>query len=49
MRERAPEQIEALAVALGTDPESIGDRIKELAGGRRGWASWEPTVTASMR
>ena len=35
MRERAPEQIEALAVALGTDPESIGDRIRELAGDRR--------------
>ncbi len=35
MRQRAPEQIEALAVALGTDPERIGDRIRELAGNRR--------------
>ncbi len=35
MRERAPEQIAALAAALGTDPERIGDRIRELAGDRR--------------
>jgi alcohol dehydrogenase class IV len=35
MRERAPEQIEALAAALGTDPAAIGDRIRELAGNRR--------------
>jgi alcohol dehydrogenase class IV len=35
MRERAPEQIGALAAALGTDPERIGDRIRELAGDRR--------------
>jgi alcohol dehydrogenase class IV len=35
MRERAPDQIAALAAALGTDPESIGDRIRELAGDRR--------------
>jgi alcohol dehydrogenase class IV len=35
MRDRAPERIEALAVALGTDPDRIGDRIRELAGDRR--------------
>jgi alcohol dehydrogenase class IV len=35
MRERAPEWIEELAVALGTDPERIGDRIRELADDRR--------------
>jgi alcohol dehydrogenase class IV len=35
MRERAPQQIAALAAALGTDPEGIGDRIRELAGDRR--------------
>ena len=35
MRERAPEQIAALAEAIGADPEAIGDRIAELAGGRR--------------
>jgi maleylacetate reductase len=35
MRERAPEQIEALAAALGTDPARIGERIRELAGDRR--------------
>jgi alcohol dehydrogenase class IV len=35
MRARAPEQIEALAAALGTDPDRIGDRIRELAGDRR--------------
>jgi maleylacetate reductase len=35
MRERAPEQIAALAAALGSDPEDISDRIRELAGGRR--------------
>jgi alcohol dehydrogenase class IV len=36
MRERAPEQIEALARALGTEPARIQERIAELAGGRRG-------------
>jgi maleylacetate reductase len=35
MRERAPEQIAALAAALGSDPEDLGDRIRELAGDRR--------------
>jgi alcohol dehydrogenase class IV len=35
MRDRAPEQIEALAGALGTPPERIGKRIAELAGQRR--------------
>jgi maleylacetate reductase len=34
MRERAPEQIAVLAEAIGTDPDGIGDRIAELAGGR---------------
>jgi alcohol dehydrogenase class IV len=35
MRERAPEQIEALAAGLGTDSAAIGPRIRELAGDRR--------------
>jgi maleylacetate reductase len=35
MRPRAPEQVEALAEALGTDPDGIGERIAELAGHRR--------------
>jgi maleylacetate reductase len=35
MRERAPEQIEALASALGTDPAGIRERIADLAGRRR--------------
>jgi len=35
MRERAPEQIEALAAALGTDGAGIRARIAELAGYRR--------------
>jgi alcohol dehydrogenase class IV len=35
MRERAPEQIAALAEAIGTAPGEIEDRIAELAGGRR--------------
>jgi alcohol dehydrogenase class IV len=34
MRERAPEQIEALAGALGTEPDAIRDRIADLAGHR---------------
>ena len=34
MRARAPEQVEALAGALGTEPEEIGKRISELAGDR---------------
>jgi alcohol dehydrogenase class IV len=34
MKERAPEQIEALARALGTEPGRIGERIAELAGHR---------------
>ncbi|HSJ17845.1 MAG TPA: iron-containing alcohol dehydrogenase [Solirubrobacterales bacterium] len=32
MRDRAPEMIAALAGALGTTPEAIGERIDELAG-----------------
>ena len=35
MRERAPEQIEALAEALGTKPDGLRERIGELAGNRR--------------
>jgi maleylacetate reductase len=35
MRKRAPEQIEALAEALGTDGAGIHDRIADLAGHRR--------------
>jgi alcohol dehydrogenase class IV len=34
MRERAPEQIESLAGALGTDPGGIRERIADLAGHR---------------
>ena len=35
MRDRAPEQIEALAEALATDPEGLEERIDFLAGERR--------------
>jgi alcohol dehydrogenase class IV len=35
MRERAPEQMEALATALGTDSGGLPERIAELAGHRR--------------
>jgi maleylacetate reductase len=35
MRERAPEQIDALAAALGTDSAGIRGRIADLAGNRR--------------
>jgi alcohol dehydrogenase class IV len=35
MRPRAPDAIASLAAALGTPPEAIGERIEELAGGRR--------------
>jgi alcohol dehydrogenase class IV len=35
MRDRAPEQIEALARALSTDSDGVGERIAELAGHRR--------------
>jgi alcohol dehydrogenase class IV len=35
MRERAPEQFEALARALGTDPAGLRERIAELGGNRR--------------
>jgi alcohol dehydrogenase class IV len=35
MRERAPEQVQALADALGTESDRIGERIAELAGNRR--------------
>jgi alcohol dehydrogenase class IV len=34
MGERAPEQMEALAQALGTDPDGLPERIAELAGHR---------------
>ena len=34
MRRRAPEQTEALAGALGTDPDGLRERIAELAGDR---------------
>jgi alcohol dehydrogenase class IV len=34
MRDRAPEQIEALASALGTDPAGLRERIADLAGDR---------------
>jgi alcohol dehydrogenase class IV len=35
MRDRAPEAIEALAVAIGAEPAGIGERIAELGGGPR--------------
>jgi alcohol dehydrogenase class IV len=35
MRDRAPDQIEALATALGTDAGGLRERIAELGGGRR--------------
>jgi maleylacetate reductase len=35
MRDRAPEQIEVLGKALGTEPAGIRDRIADLAGHRR--------------
>jgi alcohol dehydrogenase class IV len=35
MRGRAPEQIEALAGALGTESEGVVERLDELGGGRR--------------
>ncbi|HEX3295146.1 MAG TPA: iron-containing alcohol dehydrogenase [Solirubrobacterales bacterium] len=35
MRQRAPEQVEALAEVLGTDPDGLRERIDELAGHRR--------------
>ena len=35
MRPRAPEQIEALAEALATDPDGLEERIDFLAGQRR--------------
>jgi alcohol dehydrogenase class IV len=35
MRSRAPEQVEALAEALGTDPNGIEERIDQLGGNRR--------------
>jgi alcohol dehydrogenase class IV len=35
MRDRAPNAIAALADAIGTDPERIGERIEALGGGRR--------------
>jgi alcohol dehydrogenase class IV len=35
MRDRAPEQFEALARALGTDPDGLRERIDELGGHRR--------------
>ena len=35
MRERAPEQIDALATALGTNADALPERIADLAGHRR--------------
>jgi alcohol dehydrogenase class IV len=35
MRERAPEQFQELARALGTDPDGLRERIDDLAGQRR--------------
>jgi alcohol dehydrogenase class IV len=35
MRDRAPEQIDALATALGTDADALPERIADLAGHRR--------------
>jgi alcohol dehydrogenase class IV len=35
MRSRAPEQVEALAEALGADPDAVRERIDELGGHRR--------------
>ncbi|MGH2962262.1 MAG: hypothetical protein ACRDL3_08735, partial [Solirubrobacterales bacterium] len=35
MRARAPDAIAALAEAIGTSPERIGERIEALGGGRR--------------
>jgi alcohol dehydrogenase class IV len=35
MRDRAPAAIAELAAALGTQPEGIGARVEQLAGGRR--------------
>ena len=35
MRERAPEQIDALAAALGTDADGLPERIADLGGHRR--------------
>src|SRR5262249_31636158 len=35
MRERAPDKLAALAEAIGTTPERIGERIEELSGGPR--------------
>jgi maleylacetate reductase len=35
MRPRAPDAIDTVATALGTDGDSIGRRIEELGGGRR--------------
>jgi alcohol dehydrogenase class IV len=35
MRARAPDQIAALAAALGTEPENLAARIRQLAGDRR--------------
>ena len=35
MRARAPDQIEALASALGAEPDGLRERIGDLAGHRR--------------
>jgi maleylacetate reductase len=35
MRERAPDQIEVLAKAIGTEPAGIRERVADLAGHRR--------------
>lgn len=56
MRGRAPEQIAALALALGTEPELISERIERLGGGRRGLAGlgaerscFEQVINAAMK
>jgi alcohol dehydrogenase class IV len=55
LRDRAPETGARLAEALGTAPQDLGDRVRELAGGRislhelgaeRGCV--EPTLDAAM-
>ena len=55
MSERAPDEMAALAEALGTDPAGLRERIEELGGGRRGLADLgaeraciEPVLDAAM-
>jgi alcohol dehydrogenase class IV len=42
MRSRAPDQVEALAAALGTTPGRIQSRIQSLSGGRRRLRDLDP-------